>query len=77
MKQKKWNFLNQKNAKITKQSHAYKGYASTYSVKVLNSFNPELQLKDAEYIIRNKLIDLLTELKDWSCDDIGFWSLQK
>ena len=31
----------------------------------MNSFNPELQLKDTEYAIRNKLIDLLTELKDF------------
>ena len=36
-------------------------YAS--SVKNLNSFNPELQLKDTEYVIRNKLIDLMTKLK--------------
>ena len=36
-------------------------YAS--SVKTLNSFNPELQLKDTEYVIRNKLIDLMTKLK--------------
>ena len=40
-----------------------KGYANTYSVKILNDFNPELQLKDIENAIRNKLIDLLTELK--------------
>ena len=31
----------------------------------MNSFNPEIQLKDPEYAIRNKLIDLLTELKDF------------
>ena len=29
----------------------------------MNPFNPELQLKDAEYAIRNKLVDLLAELK--------------
>ena len=46
----------QKNAKITKRSHADKGYARTYSVKILNFFNRELQLKDTEYIIKNKLI---------------------
>ena len=53
-----------KNAKITNQSHST-GHASTYSIKILNSFNPEIQLKDPEYAIRNKLIDLLTELKDF------------
>ena len=29
-----------------KQSHAYKGYASNNNVEILNSFYPELQLKD-------------------------------
>ena len=48
-----------------KRSHAYNGYASTSSVKILNSFYPELKLKDTEYAIRNKLIGLLTELKDF------------
>ena len=55
--------LDEKNAKIAKWSRAWKGYASTSGFKILNSFNHELQLKDTEYAIRNKLIDLLTELK--------------
>ena len=46
-----------------KRARAYKGYARTYSVEILNSFGLELQLKDTEYVIRNKLIDLATELK--------------
>ena len=29
----------------------------------MNSFNPKLQLKDAEFAIKNELLDLLTELK--------------
>ena len=29
----------------------------------MNSFSPKLQLKNTEYAIRNKLLDLLTELK--------------
>ena len=29
---------------------------------MLNSFNPELHLKDTEAAIKNKLIDLLSEL---------------
>ena len=33
------------------------------SVDILNHFNSEAQLKDTEYAVRNKLIDLLTELK--------------
>ena len=48
---------------MTNRSHVYKGYTSPYNVDILNSFNPKLQLKDTESAIRNKLIDLLTELK--------------
>ena len=44
-----------KNAKIIKQSHG---------LEILNSFNPELQLRDTVYAIRNKLVDVLAELKD-------------
>ena len=33
------------------------------NVESWNSFNPELQLKDTESAIINKLIDLFTELK--------------
>ena len=55
----------EESAKIRKRSHAYKGYASTYSVKLLIFFSLELQLKDTEYAIKNKLIDLLTELKSF------------
>ena len=49
--------MNEKIVKITKQSRAFKGYASSYNVEILNSFNPELQLKDTESAIKNKLID--------------------
>ena len=30
--------------KITKREHAFKDYASTYNVEILNSFNPDVQL---------------------------------
>ena len=56
-------FLNEKNVKITKQEHAFKGYASTYKTEILNSFNLELQLKDTESAIKSQLIELLTHLK--------------
>ena len=62
MTQKSENFLNEKN-KITKREHAFKGYASTYSVEILNSSNPELQLKDTETAIKSKLIELLSQLR--------------
>ena len=48
---------------MVKQSHAFKGYVSSYNVKILNSSNPELQPKDTESEIQNKLTDLLSELK--------------
>ena len=47
-----------------KWSHAYKGYTSIY-VEILYFFNPEQQLKDTEFAIKNKLIDLLTELRSF------------
>ena len=43
-----------------KWNHAYKGNASTYNVKLLNSLNPELQLKDTESMTKNKQEDLLS-----------------
>ena len=52
-----------KNVKITKRENAFKGYASTYNVEILNYFNPEQQLKDTESAITSNLIELLTQLK--------------
>ena len=42
-----------KNVKIAKQAH----------VEILISFNPEVQLKDTEFALKNKLQKLLTKLK--------------
>ena len=50
-------FLDEKDVKITKRSHAYKGYANTYNVEILNFF------KDTESAIKDKLTDLLSELR--------------
>ena len=52
-----------KNAKIMMQSIAYKGYVSTYNFEILNSFNYELQPKDTDSVVRNKLNNLVTKLK--------------
>ena len=62
---KRKKFLNEKNVKITKQAHAFKGFASNYNVEILNSFNPELQLIDTESAIKSKLIELSTQLKNF------------
>ena len=45
-------FLNENKVKIRKEAHAFKGFASSYDVEILNSFNPELQLKDTEFLIK-------------------------
>ena len=49
--------------KITKRERAFKGYASTYNVEILNSVNPEVHLKDTASAIESKLIKLLTQVK--------------
>ena len=54
--------MNEKNVKITKREHAFKDYASTYNVEILNSLNSKIQLQDTEYTTKSKLIDLLSEL---------------
>ena len=54
---------NEKNVKITKRAHAFKVFASSYSVDILNSFDSKLQLKDTESTIKSKLKKLLSELK--------------
>ena len=55
--------MNEKNTKTTKREHAFKGYANTYNVEILNSFNPELQLKVTESAIKSNLIKMLAQLK--------------
>ena len=55
--------MNKKNVKITKREHAFKAYASTYNIEIVNSFNPELQLKNTESTIKSKLIELLIQLR--------------
>ena len=49
--------------KTTKREHAFKVYISTFNVEILNSFNPELQLKDTESATESKLTELLNQLK--------------
>ena len=46
MKQENENCLDEKNSKMMKRSHSYKRYPSSHSVEILDSLNPELQLKD-------------------------------
>ena len=55
--------MREKNAKIAKQEHAFKGYTSTYYAQTSNSFNPELPLKGTDSATKSKLIELLTQLR--------------
>ena len=48
-----------KNVKIPKRSYAYKGYASTYNVDFLTSFHPEIEPRNTESAIKNKLVKLI------------------
>ena len=58
-------YWSKKNAKNPKRSHDYKGYERSCNADILNYLNPELQLKGAASAIRNKPIDLLTELRSF------------
>ena len=63
------NLLNSKetikNAKMKRQLHGYKAYASTYNVEILNTFNPELQLKDTELITAFQIIEDDDKSRTW------------
>ena len=53
--------MKEKYVKIIKQAHAFKGYTSSYNIEI--SFNLELQPKESESAIKNKLNKLLSELR--------------
>ena len=53
------------HAKTAKRFHAYNGYTSTYIVNILNSFNHELQIKNTESAIKEKLI--IDHCLNWEC----------
>ena len=51
--------------------------ASSFNVDNLNPFNPELEHKDTASVIRNKLTDLLTELRGFTFLKTLFIELKK
>ena len=55
MIQKSKHFSNKQNVQITKGAHAFKGYTSNCNSEILTSFNHELQLKDTEFVLKNKM----------------------
>ena len=46
--------------------HAFKCYASSYNVELLNLFNPDVQLKDSEFSIKNNFKILLSKLRGFT-----------
>ena len=62
---KRWKFSEQKNIKNNKASTCFKRLCKYLQCWDFNSFNPELQLKDIESVIRNKLKKILTELREF------------
>ena len=52
-----------KNAKIAKQTRAFKKYAHSDNIKILNSFHQKLQLKNIEFAIKNQLKKSLNEFR--------------
>ena len=38
----------------------FKGFESSYNVEILNTFNSELQIKDAESAIKSMLVKLVS-----------------
>ena len=69
--------MNEQNVKITKREHAFKGYACSYNVEILSSFNPELHLKDTESAIKSKLIELLSQLRGFELVTRSIFSIEK
>ena len=46
--------MKEKKYKNNKRAHTFKGYASSYNVDILNSFNLKLKLKETESATKNK-----------------------
>ena len=51
--------------KTINPKYDFKGFASFYNIEILNSFNSELQLKDNKSAVKSKLMDSLSELREF------------
>ena len=58
---KKVKIFQTKKCKNNEMKQAFKGFASSYNVEIVNSFNPELLLKNTESVIKSKVIDFLSK----------------
>ena len=68
--------MNKKNIKINRE-HAFKDYVNTYNAEILNSFYPELQVKDTESAIKSKLIELFIQLEGFKFVTTLVWVFKK
>ena len=59
-----WN-ENYKKAKTIEQAHPFKNYAGTCNIEIFNFFNPEMQLKNTESAIKNKLKNFFNKLREF------------
>ena len=59
------------------QSNSSDNYIRHYNVKILNLFDPELQLINTKSVIKNKLKDLLNELKKFKVQTVLFLDYKK
>ena len=65
MKQKNVDLIEKTlEAKIMMQSSSSNDCVCHYNIKILNLFDPELQLINTKLVIKNKLKNLIVELKN-------------
>lgn len=57
------------------QAIGFKNYRHIYNVEILNSLNPEIQFKNTKSVIKNKLKNLLSELR--GCKFVITFKLKK
>ena len=53
---------------VTKKSKAFKNYAPSYTVDVVDSRDSEIQVHITKFYVRNSFKDLLAEVKGFKCE---------
>ena len=59
------------------QSNSFNNCVYRYNTDILNVFEPELQLINTKQMIKNKLKELLSELKMLKLRQYQFYSMRK
>ena len=55
----------------------FQGFPSTYNMDIFNYFNPKVQFKDTESVIKSQLINFLTHLKSFKLSKTLFSAFKK